>query len=400
MAGWIDKLREAVTREKREADLERELRAHLEEEEEEQREAGVRPEEAPYAARRALGNVPLIQEDTRSAWDAARLETVVRELFNGLRQDVGLRVAKLAKAACLHRRGRAGARAWNRCGHHDYERDPGCVARSVPDVQGRRPPRQRAALGSLEPERRIPDVLPGERVPGLSNAGAEFRGRHRRTRRRHPFHDLRRHGPLRRRHDHGKYVLDHGSRRPAGPHADARRREARRAGGVRHEPQALGWTFRRRSRPGRHQVRPERHADDAHRHHAPADLQARWRGLAAGAAGSRRSRQRQRLPPISGAAQTRGHARGRRGRDERPRKAHGAGLPQPLSTTIQYEGCSDHRRRRRTLPQDPLHDGRGRRALAADRLRERGEHAAEPRRGAREGDGDPRFARRDPDRGW
>ena len=46
MAGWIDKLREAVTREKREADLERELRAHLEEEEEEQREAGVRPEEA------------------------------------------------------------------------------------------------------------------------------------------------------------------------------------------------------------------------------------------------------------------------------------------------------------------------------------------------------------------
>ena len=93
MAGWIDKLREAVTREKREADLERELRAHLEEEEEEQREAGVRPEEAPYAARRALGNVPLIQEDTRSAWDAARLETVVRELFKGLRQDVvyGLR---------------------------------------------------------------------------------------------------------------------------------------------------------------------------------------------------------------------------------------------------------------------------------------------------------------------
>ena len=35
----------------------------------------------------------MIEEDTRSAWDAARLETVVRELFKGLRQDIvyGLR---------------------------------------------------------------------------------------------------------------------------------------------------------------------------------------------------------------------------------------------------------------------------------------------------------------------
>ena len=77
-----------MTRENREADLERELRAPLEEKEEEQREEGVRPEEAPYAARRALGNVPWIKEDTRRAWDAARLETVVRELCKGLRQDI------------------------------------------------------------------------------------------------------------------------------------------------------------------------------------------------------------------------------------------------------------------------------------------------------------------------
>jgi putative ABC transport system permease protein len=97
MAGWIDKLREVITREKRDADLERELRAHLEEEEDGQREAGVAPEEAPYAARRALGNVPLIQEDTRSAWDAAKLETVVRELFKGLRQDVNYGLRSLRK---------------------------------------------------------------------------------------------------------------------------------------------------------------------------------------------------------------------------------------------------------------------------------------------------------------
>jgi putative ABC transport system permease protein len=97
MAGWIDKLREVITREKRDADLERELRAHLEEEEDGQREAGVAPEEALYAARRALGNVPLIQEDTRSAWDAAKLETIVRELFKGLRQDVNYGLRSLRK---------------------------------------------------------------------------------------------------------------------------------------------------------------------------------------------------------------------------------------------------------------------------------------------------------------
>jgi hypothetical protein len=41
---------------KRNADLERELRADLDLEEEEQRERGVPAEEASYAARRALGN--------------------------------------------------------------------------------------------------------------------------------------------------------------------------------------------------------------------------------------------------------------------------------------------------------------------------------------------------------
>jgi putative ABC transport system permease protein len=97
MAGWIDKLREAVTREKREADLERELRAHLAEEEDEQREAGVAPDEAPYAARRALGNVRLIQEDTRAAWDAVRFQTAVRELLKGWRQDLTCGVRSLRK---------------------------------------------------------------------------------------------------------------------------------------------------------------------------------------------------------------------------------------------------------------------------------------------------------------
>ena len=46
---------------KRDADLERELQSDLELEEEEQRADGRSPLEARYAARRALGNVALIQ---------------------------------------------------------------------------------------------------------------------------------------------------------------------------------------------------------------------------------------------------------------------------------------------------------------------------------------------------
>lgn len=49
---------------RRDADLERELRSDLELEEEEQRERGVPPEEARYAARRAFGNSTLIKEHT------------------------------------------------------------------------------------------------------------------------------------------------------------------------------------------------------------------------------------------------------------------------------------------------------------------------------------------------
>jgi hypothetical protein len=52
---------------KRDADLERELRSDLELKEE-QRESGVSPEEARYAARRAFGNTAVIKEQTHEAW--------------------------------------------------------------------------------------------------------------------------------------------------------------------------------------------------------------------------------------------------------------------------------------------------------------------------------------------
>jgi predicted permease len=71
---------------KRDADLERELRSDLELEEEEQRESGVSPDEARYAARRAFGNPTLIREQTHAIWSRNWLEALARDLRYAFRQ--------------------------------------------------------------------------------------------------------------------------------------------------------------------------------------------------------------------------------------------------------------------------------------------------------------------------
>jgi putative ABC transport system permease protein len=73
-------------RQAREADLERELRNHLDLEAEAQQEAGLSPKDAEYAARRALGNTARIEEDVRMAWGFQWLETLLQDLRYGLRQ--------------------------------------------------------------------------------------------------------------------------------------------------------------------------------------------------------------------------------------------------------------------------------------------------------------------------
>src|SRR6266436_902844 len=70
---------------KRDADLERELRSDLELEEEEQREDGLSPGEARYAALRAFGNPALVREQTRAIWSWNRLESLARDLRFSLR---------------------------------------------------------------------------------------------------------------------------------------------------------------------------------------------------------------------------------------------------------------------------------------------------------------------------
>jgi len=71
---------------KRNEDLERELRSDLELEEEEQREGGLSPEQARYAARRAFGNTTLIREQTHEAWGCAPFERFWQDVRYAIRQ--------------------------------------------------------------------------------------------------------------------------------------------------------------------------------------------------------------------------------------------------------------------------------------------------------------------------
>jgi len=70
---------------KRNADLERELAADLELEEEEQRESGISAEEARYGALRAFGNPALIRDQTQAVWSWNWLESLARDLRFSLR---------------------------------------------------------------------------------------------------------------------------------------------------------------------------------------------------------------------------------------------------------------------------------------------------------------------------
>jgi putative ABC transport system permease protein len=84
---------------KRSADLERELQSDLELEEEEQREHGVSPEDARYAARRAFGNATLIKEQAHEAWGWVTFERLgqdIRYAWRGLLRGPGFTLT-----ACL-----------------------------------------------------------------------------------------------------------------------------------------------------------------------------------------------------------------------------------------------------------------------------------------------------------
>lgn len=83
---FFRKLRWLLRRSGKEAELRAELQFHLEEEAEEHQGEGLTQVEARRAARRGLGNLALVEEDTRAAWGWTRLEQFARDAAYGLRQ--------------------------------------------------------------------------------------------------------------------------------------------------------------------------------------------------------------------------------------------------------------------------------------------------------------------------
>jgi predicted permease len=86
MNSFFRKLRWLAQRSEKEAELREELQFHLEEEAEQAKEDGLAEDDARWAAHRELGNLALVEEDTRAAWGWTRLEQLTRDAGYGLRQ--------------------------------------------------------------------------------------------------------------------------------------------------------------------------------------------------------------------------------------------------------------------------------------------------------------------------
>jgi len=73
------KLRWLAQRSSKEAELREELQFHLRRETEDRQQSGLTEDEARWAARREMGNLALLHENTRAAWGWVRLEQVARD---------------------------------------------------------------------------------------------------------------------------------------------------------------------------------------------------------------------------------------------------------------------------------------------------------------------------------
>ena len=85
MTSFFRKLRWLMRRPGKEAELQEELQFHLEEEASERHAQGLAGEAALRAARRELGNLALVQEDTRAMWTWTFWEQLAQDIRYGLR---------------------------------------------------------------------------------------------------------------------------------------------------------------------------------------------------------------------------------------------------------------------------------------------------------------------------
>ena len=85
MTSLFRKLRWWLQRRRKEDELREELQFHLAEEADERRADGLPEDQARWAARRDLGNVTLLQENTRTLWSWILLEQLAQDVRYGLR---------------------------------------------------------------------------------------------------------------------------------------------------------------------------------------------------------------------------------------------------------------------------------------------------------------------------
>src|SRR5215813_13587640 len=86
---WLDEIRSGwrAIRKRRQLDrdLDDEIRFHLEMSANRNREDGMTPQEASYAARKRFGNVGIWKENLRTMWTIGIVENVIKDLHYALR---------------------------------------------------------------------------------------------------------------------------------------------------------------------------------------------------------------------------------------------------------------------------------------------------------------------------
>ena len=85
MNTFLRKLRWLVSRRRKEDELREEIEFHLAAEADERRAAGLADDQARYAARRDLGNVTLVVEDTRAMWGWLSAEQLAQDVHYAVR---------------------------------------------------------------------------------------------------------------------------------------------------------------------------------------------------------------------------------------------------------------------------------------------------------------------------
>ena len=101
MTSFLRKLTWLTRRRRKEDELNEELRFHLVEEAEQRQAEGLAPEQAKWAARRDLGNVTMLREETRAAWGWTMLEQFGQDLRYAFRTMASNRLFTLLAVGSL-----------------------------------------------------------------------------------------------------------------------------------------------------------------------------------------------------------------------------------------------------------------------------------------------------------